>query len=38
MDLKNVECHLLYTGHFALEEEGEVMAELIKEFLSNQIN
>ncbi len=37
-DLKNVEFHLLDTGHFALEEEGEVMAELIREFLSNQIN
>lgn len=37
-DLKNIEFHLLDTGHFALEEEGEVMAELIREFLSNQIN
>ncbi|MCH7772862.1 MAG: alpha/beta hydrolase [Bacteroidetes bacterium] len=37
-DLKNIEFHLLDTGHFALEEEGDVMAELIREFLSNQIN
>ena len=37
-DLKNIEFHLLDTVHFALEEEGEVMAELIREFLSNQIN
>ena len=37
-DLKNIEFHLLDTGHFALEEEGGVMAELIKEFLGNQIN
>lgn len=37
-DLKNIEFHLLNTGHFALEEEGDVMAELIREFLSNQIN
>jgi len=37
-DLKNIEFHLINTGHFALEEEGYVMAELIREFLSNQIN
>ena len=37
-DLKNIEFHLLDTGHFALEEDGDVMAELIREFLSNQIN
>ena len=37
-DLKNIEFHLINTGHFALEEEGDVMAELIREFLSNQIN
>jgi pimeloyl-ACP methyl ester carboxylesterase len=37
-DLKNIEFHLLDTGHFALEEKGDVMAELIREFLSNQIN
>ena len=37
-DLKNIEFHLLDTGHFALEEDGDVIAELIREFLSNQIN
>ncbi len=37
-DLKNIEFHLLDTGHFALEEDGDVMADLIREFLSNQIN
>jgi pimeloyl-ACP methyl ester carboxylesterase len=37
-DLKNLEFHLLDTGHFALEEEGEAIAELIRNFLKNQIN
>lgn len=32
-DLKNIEIHLLNTGHFALEEEGELIAELISRFL-----
>ena len=32
-DLKNIEVHLLDTGHFALEEEGELIAELISRFL-----
>ncbi|HET7344829.1 MAG TPA: alpha/beta hydrolase [Nitrososphaeraceae archaeon] len=32
-DLKNVEIHLLNTGHFALEEEGELIAELVSRFL-----
>ncbi len=32
-DLKNIEFHLLDTGHFALEEDGAVIAELIREFL-----
>ena len=32
-DLKNVQIHLLNTGHFALEEEGEQVAELISRFL-----
>ena len=37
-DLKNVEFHLLNTGHFALEEEGAVIANYIDEFLtSNRI-
>jgi pimeloyl-ACP methyl ester carboxylesterase len=33
-DLKNVEFHLLDTGHFALEEEGDRIARLMREFLS----
>ena len=37
-DLNNIEFNLLDTGHFALEEDGDVIAELIKEFLSNQIS
>lgn len=32
-DLKNVEFHLLDTGHFALEEEGNRIAELMMDFL-----
>ncbi len=32
-DLKEVEFHLLDTGHFALEEDGDVIAEHIRRFL-----
>ena len=32
-DLKNLEFHLLDTGHFALEEKGDEIAELILNFL-----
>ena len=32
-DLPNLEFHLLDTGHFALEEDGAVITELIREFL-----
>jgi pimeloyl-ACP methyl ester carboxylesterase len=32
-DLKNVQIHLLNTGHFALEEEGDLITELISRFL-----
>jgi pimeloyl-ACP methyl ester carboxylesterase len=32
-DLKNVEFHLLDTGHFALEEDGDFIAGAIREFL-----
>jgi pimeloyl-ACP methyl ester carboxylesterase len=32
-DLTNIEVHLLDTGHFALEEEGELIADLISRFL-----
>ena len=33
-DLKNIQIHLLNTGHFALEEESELIADLIIRFLS----
>jgi pimeloyl-ACP methyl ester carboxylesterase len=33
-DLKNLDFHLLDTGHFALEEDGEQIAKLIRQFLS----
>ncbi len=33
-DLKNLEFHLLDTGHFALEEDGAKIATLIRDFLS----
>jgi pimeloyl-ACP methyl ester carboxylesterase len=36
-DLKNLEFHLLDTGHFALEEDGELIAKLIGRFLSVQV-
>ena len=35
-DLKNIEFHLLDTGHFALEEEGSRIAQLIQSFLAKQ--
>lgn len=35
-DLKNIEFHLLDTGHFALEEDGDRIAELIRSFLAKQ--
>ncbi len=34
-DLKEVEFHLLDTGHFALEEDGDVIAEHIRRFLGD---
>lgn len=33
-DLKNLEFHLLDTGHFALEEDGDIIADEIREFLT----
>ncbi len=33
-DLNNIEFHLLETGHFALEEDGVLIADLIRKFLS----
>ena len=35
-DLKNLEFHLLDTGHFALEEDGEVIAGHIRRFLATK--
>lgn len=35
-DLKNLEFHLLDTGHFALEEDGQLIATTIRRFLSKQ--
>lgn len=37
-DLKNLEFHLLDTGHFALEEDGASIALLIRSFLGRQLN
>jgi pimeloyl-ACP methyl ester carboxylesterase len=36
-DLKNIEFHLLDTGHFALEEDGDVIADYIRRFLTGQV-
>ena len=36
-DLKNVEFHLLDTGHFALEEDGKEIGGYIREFLGKNI-
>jgi len=36
-DLTNLEFHLLDTGHFALEEEGPVIADYIRGFLDTQL-
>jgi len=36
-DLKNIEFHLLDTGHFALEEDGQVIANAIRRFLGKQV-
>jgi pimeloyl-ACP methyl ester carboxylesterase len=36
-DLKDVEFHLLDTGHFALEEEGEAIANHIAQFLTSRL-
>jgi pimeloyl-ACP methyl ester carboxylesterase len=35
-DLKDVDFHLLDTGHFALEEDGPTIAKLIREFLAKR--
>ncbi len=36
-DLKNIELHLLDTGHFALEEDGDVIAGHIRRFLTTHM-
>jgi pimeloyl-ACP methyl ester carboxylesterase len=36
-DLKHVEFHLLDTGHFALEEDNDLIAGLIRDFLEKEI-
>lgn len=37
-DLKNLEFHLLDTGHFALEEDGAVIANYIRNFLGKNVD
>lgn len=36
-DLKNLEYHLLDTGHFALETHGQEIADLMRDFLNRQL-
>ena len=36
-DLNDLEFHLLDTGHFALEEDGPVIAQLMKSFLDRKV-
>ena len=36
-DLKDVEFHLLDTGHFALEEDGDAIANYIRQFLASRL-
>ena len=36
-DLKNIEFHLLDTGHFALEEDGALIADLMRSFLNRNL-
>jgi pimeloyl-ACP methyl ester carboxylesterase len=36
-DLKNLDFHILDTGHFALEEDGEVIAEHILRFMKHKV-
>ncbi len=37
-DLTNLEFHLLDTGHFALEEDGAVIADHIRQFLATSVS
>jgi len=36
-DLQNIDFHLLDTGHFALEEDGELIAGLMRDFLEKNV-
>ncbi|MDV2495011.1 MAG: alpha/beta hydrolase [bacterium] len=36
-DLKNIEFHLLNTGHFALEEDSDVITTLIRRFMQRHV-
>ena len=36
-DLKNVDFHILDTGHFALEEDGDTIAALMMSFLNKHV-
>ena len=36
-DLENIELHLLDTGHFALEEDGDVIADHMRRFLKTHV-
>jgi pimeloyl-ACP methyl ester carboxylesterase len=36
-DLENLEFHLLDTGHFALEEDGHMIADAIRKFMDRQV-
>jgi pimeloyl-ACP methyl ester carboxylesterase len=36
-DLPDAELHLLDTGHFALEEDGAVIAKLIRDFMARRV-
>ena len=37
-DVPNAELHFLTTGHFALEEDGAEIAQLIRSFLANKVH
>jgi len=37
-DLKNLEFHLLDTGHFALEEDGDEIARMMRDFLRRNLS
>jgi len=36
-DLENVELHLLDTGHFALEEDGDLIVNYMRDFLTRHV-